>query len=238
MPFLGEGETNLEHIECLSKHMTLKRTVFYINHRVIDQLFISLDAGSHLFVLRREGKTIFILFQSHLCSYIKYPYHNMQVINTRPFYIRSIRDYTIIRLHFTAQTNMIERTYTHMIERTCTTCIKIHVIAVNLYRRNCLKTNVEDVGFQKEHNRYENMAEEDRKGPFCKTVIEYEAHVMFDCPTDFRPGLLLKASGVYNDFMICKLDQLKVLFNHPSLIRICAKTCFNIFKRRTQLLCK
>jgi len=100
-----------------------------------------------------------------------------------------------------------------------------------------------DAPIRIETGRYENMAEEDRKCPFCKTIIEDEAHVILDCPmyTDFRSDLLLKASGVYNNFMnFSKLDQSKVLFTHPSLIRIhvCAKTCFNILKRRTQLLCK
>ena len=85
------------------------------------------------------------------------------------------------------------------------------------------------------------MAEEDRKCPFCKTVVEDEAHVILDCPMyeDFRPNLILKASELHNDFMnFSKLDKLNVLFTHPSLIRLCAKTCFNILKKRTRLLCK
>ena len=39
-----------------------------------------------------------------------------------------------------------------------------------------------------ETGRYENLREEDRKCPFCKTVVENEIHVMCDCPlyTDLR----------------------------------------------------
>ena len=92
-----------------------------------------------------------------------------------------------------------------------------------------------------ETGRYENLSEEDRKCPFCRNIVEDEAHVILDCPIyeDFRPNLFLRASDVCNDFIDKnKLDQLNVLFTHPSLIRICAKTCFSILKRRTQLLCK
>ena len=52
----------------------------------------------------------------------------MQVINTQPLFIRIVRDYKIKILRFTIQTNMIERKYT--------TCIKIHVITVNLEYKN------------------------------------------------------------------------------------------------------
>ena len=88
MPFLGEGETNLEHIECLNKRMALKSTV--------------------------------PCNRSAICKFR---------CGAAPI------------------------------------CI--------------------------EAGRYENVAEEDRKCPFCKTVIEDEAHVILDCPiyTDFRPDL-------------------------------------------------
>ena len=50
-------------------------------------------------------------------TYNNYIYH--KVINTQPLYIRIIKDYSMIRLHFTVQTNMKERIYT--------TCIKFHI---------------------------------------------------------------------------------------------------------------
>ena len=92
-----------------------------------------------------------------------------------------------------------------------------------------------------ETGRYEHIPEGERYCPFCNTVVEDEIHVMLDCPKyeDFRQSLLLKAFDLQINLMnLSKSDQLKVLFTHPNLIRICAKTCFNILKRRTQLLCK
>ena len=92
-----------------------------------------------------------------------------------------------------------------------------------------------------ETGRYENLVEEERKCPFCKTVKEDESHVILSCPeySDLRTPLMLKASEVCDEFFtLSKVDQMKVVFTHPSLIRICAKTCFNILKQRSQLLCK
>jgi len=80
-----------------------------------------------------------------------------------------------------------------------------------------------------ETGRYENSREEDRKCPFCKTVIENEIHVMCNCPlyTDLRDKLFQKASNICNDFLnLSQNDKLQVIFTHPTLIRSCAKTCF------------
>ena len=92
-----------------------------------------------------------------------------------------------------------------------------------------------------ETGRYENIAEEERKCPFCKDVVEDEAHVMLSCPVYdcIRANLLFKASALCDNYpILSRLEQLKFVFTHPSMIRICAKTCSNILKRRSELLCK
>ena len=71
--------------------------------------------------------------------------------------------------------------------------------------------------------------------------VEDECHVILECPIydDLRLTLLQKAVENCMEFLnLEKADKLKQLFTNHSLIRSCAKTCFDILKRRSLLLCK
>lgn len=92
-----------------------------------------------------------------------------------------------------------------------------------------------------ETGRYENISVDDRKCPFCKIHVEDECHVILECPIyhDLRLIILQKAVENCEEFLnLEKADKLKHLFTNPSLIRCCAKTCYDILKRRSLLLCK
>ena len=72
-------------------------------------------------------------------------------------------------------------------------------------------------------------------------MVENEIRVMCDCPlyTDLRDKLFQNGSSICNDFLnLSQNDKLQVLFTHPTLIRSCAKTCFEILKQRQHFLCK
>ena len=91
-----------------------------------------------------------------------------------------------------------------------------------------------------ETGRYENLPLEDRKCPFCN-VLEDEQHVLLDCVmyTDLRSELFVKAEEAKPDFAeLVKNDQLSYLLTSPLIVRYCAKTCFNILKRRRFYLSK
>ena len=71
--------------------------------------------------------------------------------------------------------------------------------------------------------------------PFCNSV-EDESHVILHCDSylDLRAALFAKTSSlspIFND-----IEKLKFLFCHPSMIRLCAKTCFKILQKRNVLL--
>jgi len=91
-----------------------------------------------------------------------------------------------------------------------------------------------------ETGRYENLSLDDRKCPFCSR-IETEAHVLLDCALydDFRIDLYERACVINSDFTSFSAEnKLVFLFSNQDLIRHCAKTCFNILKRRNFYLCK
>lgn len=91
-----------------------------------------------------------------------------------------------------------------------------------------------------ETGRYENIALEDRKCHVC-TVLEDEMHVILDCSLydDLRINLFERAYDVDPTFKIMTQEaKLILLFTHPYLIRICAKTCFNILQRHSFYICK
>jgi hypothetical protein len=92
-----------------------------------------------------------------------------------------------------------------------------------------------------ETGRYENLDENDRKCIFCKNVVEDEVHAILSCPVyeNIRSNMILKASELCDNFpALSRIEQFKFIFTHPSMIRICAKTCSNILSRRADLLCK
>ena len=85
-----------------------------------------------------------------------------------------------------------------------------------------------------ETGRYENLPISERKCPFCNSV-EDECHVIVDCNlyNDIRVKMLAKAIAICDTFEnLPNTDKLVILFTHPALIRLCAKTCFDILKRR------
>ena len=90
-----------------------------------------------------------------------------------------------------------------------------------------------------ETGRYENLPLHDRKCPFCLDEVETEIHVLLSCPmyACYRGQLFEKASSVCDNFAtLCDNDKVIFMFTHPELIRILAKTCFNILKSRNNLL--
>ena len=91
-----------------------------------------------------------------------------------------------------------------------------------------------------ETGRYENLPENERTCPFCFEV-EDEIHVLFNCILyiDLRQPLISKAMELCNDFSAKSLlERLIFLFTHPDLVRLCAKTCFEILRRRSACLNK
>ena len=87
---------------------------------------------------------------------------------------------------------------------------------------------------------YENIPVNQRKCPFCDNV-ESELHVLLECDLyeDLRQSLYEKAVEVDGTFIgISKEEKLVFLFSNPFMIRMCAKTCFNIIQRRMFYLCK
>ena len=80
----------------------------------------------------------------------------------------------------------------------------------------------------------------DRKRPFCES-IETEQHVMLECElyNTLRQPLYEKATEI--DSVLPGLDEkakFMFAFSNHFIIRLCAKTCFNILQRRTFYLCK
>jgi hypothetical protein len=91
-----------------------------------------------------------------------------------------------------------------------------------------------------ETGRYENIPLVDRKCPFCENV-ETEQHVMLNCELydDIRRPLFEKAADIDSKFPgLSEEGKFIFLFSNHFMIRLCAKTCFNILQRRTFYLCK
>lgn len=90
-----------------------------------------------------------------------------------------------------------------------------------------------------ETGRYENLPEEERLCPLCKSNIENEMHVLFECSMYEveRAVLFSKAVKVNSNFETLSLiEKFKFVFTHPEMIRITAKTCCNILKLRNNIL--
>ena len=91
-----------------------------------------------------------------------------------------------------------------------------------------------------ETGRYENKPLEERKCPFCDEV-ENESHVVLSCYLydDLRIALFNTALTFNPNFMdLTTEDKLIFLFSNLFMIRITAKTCFNILQRRAFYLSK
>jgi hypothetical protein len=91
-----------------------------------------------------------------------------------------------------------------------------------------------------ETGRYEGLAIEDRLCPFCN-MVETESHVLLNCDIydDFRNELFHKAVNILPRFNnLTNQEKIEFIFTNFGMIRISAKTCFNILQRRASLLCK
>ena len=93
-----------------------------------------------------------------------------------------------------------------------------------------------------ETGRFENLRIEERICCFWSDFIEDETHVLLNCPFyyDFRGNLFTVAKGYTVDFMSFNNEEkIMFLFSNENMIRICAKTCLQILKRRrNSLYCK
>lgn len=90
-----------------------------------------------------------------------------------------------------------------------------------------------------ETGRYENLPLFERKCPFCVDKVETEMHVLLECPMYVLDRQLLfeKANSVIASFhTLCDTEKLRFIFTHPDMIRILAKTCFNILRFRNNQL--
>ena len=87
-----------------------------------------------------------------------------------------------------------------------------------------------------EIGRYTNLAIEVRLCPFCLNITEDETHVMLYCGLhdDIRAQLFKKACDLNPNFnMLANDDQMRFLFSNNELIRVCAKTCYDILQKRS-----
>ena len=91
-----------------------------------------------------------------------------------------------------------------------------------------------------EIGRYEHLDVNDRKCSFCDS-IEDESHVLFQCSvySHITHVLTQKACIVNPNFEnMLLLEKTILVFCDPLLIRIIAKSCFEILKLRSFYLCK
>ena len=91
-----------------------------------------------------------------------------------------------------------------------------------------------------ETGRYEHLSVDERKCPFCNNV-EDEGHVLFNCHLyeDIRLELIEKATILEPNFTnLSDLEKLKLVFTKSTLIRLVAKTCYTILKRRMFYICR
>ena len=92
-----------------------------------------------------------------------------------------------------------------------------------------------------ETGRYNNLCLNQRICPFCTNEIESEIHVILHCPmySDLRFMLFEKAESCSNNFAnLCDNDKMSFLLSDQNMIRISAKTCFNILNRRSSFIQK
>ena len=90
-----------------------------------------------------------------------------------------------------------------------------------------------------ETGRYENIQENLRLCPICKTTVENEIHVLFDCNAyqSIRDSLTTKACEVNNNYVnLCDQDKLIFVLSNEDMLKVSAKTCFMILKTRNNLL--
>ena len=88
-----------------------------------------------------------------------------------------------------------------------------------------------------ETGRYENLDVNQRLCPFCSS-FEDEMHVILHCETyrDLRNNLFSNANSLLpncNFNVLNDIEKMKLLFRHPSLIRLCAKPVLKSFRRAT-----
>ena len=91
-----------------------------------------------------------------------------------------------------------------------------------------------------ETGRFEGLPVERRLCPFCD-VVENESHVLLKCKlyTDIRNTLFAKAATIIPNFIsLNEEEKIETIFCEKALIRISAKTCFEILQRRQFFMCR
>ena len=90
-----------------------------------------------------------------------------------------------------------------------------------------------------ETGRYEGLELKNRICPVCKNDIEDEVHVILHCPvySDLRKTLFDKAAQINTNFLnMGTIDKFIFLFTNAEMIKLCAKTCFQILQKRHDIL--
>ena len=89
-----------------------------------------------------------------------------------------------------------------------------------------------------ELGRYRGIPEDERTCPMCPDHVKNEAHILINCAfyDDLRFEMLQCAFRINSAFPALNLEeQFCYVVSHPETQRICAKTCFNILRRRRNL---
>lgn len=92
-----------------------------------------------------------------------------------------------------------------------------------------------------ETGRYENIAVDSRICPICKITVECEKHVLLPCNAyeHIRLSMLEKARNIRPDFVdLSDEDKLVFILSNIDIVKVTAKTCYNILQLRYNILYK
>ncbi len=91
-----------------------------------------------------------------------------------------------------------------------------------------------------ETGRYEHLPVDQRLCEFCNdNAVEDELHVILKCTfyDDLREELFEAAENINNNFMnLSDTDKFSFLFSNCNIVKLCAKSCYNILSRRSSYL--
>lgn len=92
-----------------------------------------------------------------------------------------------------------------------------------------------------ETGRYENIAIDCRICPICKITVECEKHVLLSCNAyeHIRLPMLKKARNIRPEFVdLSDEDKLVFILSNNDIVKVTAKTCYNILQLRYNILYK
>ena len=104
-----------------------------------------------------------------------------------------------------------------------------HQSSMAIFRRGVAPLRIET-------GRYENIREDQRICPICKSGIENETHATLKCYLyeEMRTALVDTSLTICTDFDSFSDDEkMNFIFTNPKMIRICAKTCYRILQKRS-----